>query len=169
MLQDINQQCGFTLIELVVATAIFGAVSLISVQMLWNTLSSRSKQYSIENSSSVMRPVLSTITQAIESATRINVSGSQIRIWGSPCRTIEWSGGMIKQSIVDTPLCDPPLDATTSITPGPPDFTVDIFDITQTSSPTIINIKVRVTYQDKLGSHVVDMTTSAVQRVNISI
>jgi prepilin-type N-terminal cleavage/methylation domain-containing protein len=169
MLQNTDSKNGFTLIELIVAIGIFGALSLVSVQMLWDTISSRSKQNSIENVSSTIRPILATLAQAIESASQISITGSQIKITGFPCRTIDLYDYRIWQSIDSSPTCNPPASGTDPLTPLPPTFSVSEFTLTTPSTLNVINITIGVTYKDSLGSHTLYATTSAVKRATIQL
>src|SRR3990167_2762375 len=62
---------GFTLVELLITIGILSILSMLSVRLLWDTLSIRSKQYAIEYSSDDFRLAISGMTNAIQSATTI--------------------------------------------------------------------------------------------------
>lgn len=143
---------GFTLLELLVAMAIFGALSLVSVQSLWDTLSTRSKQYSIENSTSVIRPVIAAVTQQVISASSINIfSASEIRITGTTlCTTIKQNGTAIVLGTDAVATCAPgtftPLTA--------PPVSITTFSITPTGmSPKVVSVSITGLYKDSIGSH----------------
>lgn len=160
---------GFTLIELIVAIGIFGALSLVSVKVLWDTLSTRSKQYSIENSTSAIRPVVATLTQSITSATSINVaSASQIQITGSPCRTIQLnstSKSLEQVTTTGTP-CTPGISGFSSLTPSTVSITT--FTLSPTGlQPKVILISIAGTYKDSLGSHTFTYNFSVSPRVSL--
>ncbi|MDP3955471.1 MAG: prepilin-type N-terminal cleavage/methylation domain-containing protein, partial [bacterium] len=88
MLQNIKKNHGFTLIELLVAVTIMGAISAVSVKLLYDTVSVRSKQYSIENSADSVRLILSTMSSTIQSGQNITFpSANSIKIMGYTDKT----------------------------------------------------------------------------------
>ena len=156
MLQ-ITDKKGFTLIELIVAVAIFGALSVVSVQTLWTTLSTRSKQYSIENSSSAIRPIVSTLSQAISEASTIQIpDATHIVITGTPDRTIRLNGMVLEQSISSGPYV--------SLTPV--NVLVSTFVLSPVgSAPKVVAVTLGGTYADSLGSHAFSYNFSVTPRV----
>jgi len=75
---------GFTLIELLVAVAIVSALAIISVQILFDTVSVKSKQQTLETSSDSAFLVFEQITKAVKEAKSINVpTVNQIEIVNS--------------------------------------------------------------------------------------
>jgi prepilin-type N-terminal cleavage/methylation domain-containing protein len=65
---------GFTLVELLVSVTILGLTSIIAVQSLYDSLSIRSKQQTIENSSDSFRIVVRLITNAVVEAKSVDIS-----------------------------------------------------------------------------------------------
>lgn len=143
---------GFTLIELIVAIAIFGALSLVSVQTLWDTLTTRSKQYSIENSASAIRPIISALTRAIFSASSINiVNAGEIRITGSPlCTTIKLSGNIVMLATDANATCAPSAFIPLNALP----VSITNFTLAPTgTSPKVVSVTIAGSYKDSIGSH----------------
>ncbi len=165
----ITKQHGFTLIELLVAIAIFGALSLASVQTLWDTLTTRSKQYSIENSASAIRPIIATLLQAITSASSVTVvSATQIQITGAPCRTIQLNvaTNALEQAVNASDPCTPPASGFVALTP--PAVTITAFSLSPTgATPKVVLIAVGGTYNDSLGSHAFEYNVSVSPRVSL--
>ncbi len=171
MSRTTNHQ-GFTLLELLIGMAIFGALSLVSVQMLWDTLSARSKQYSIENSTSSVRPILATLEQAIASASTSSIiSATEIQITGTTCRTIKLNGSKIVQEVAVTSPCAAPTISVSSPSLTPENFNVTTFLLAPSpypnTNPNIVTITIGGTYSDGLGSHTFYATTSAAPRVSL--
>lgn len=170
---------GFSLIELLVATAILAGVSLVSVQLLWDTLSTRSKQYSIEGSTDNVRLLVSDLTKAIQGAKSVTIIDSwTIQIVGSPpnpCQTVILNDNQQMVRAIDSNHpCSPPLPSTGSFSPMSPEAI--IITNKQSSLPffspignfsNFITIKIKGVYQDSLGEHPFDYQTTVTPRVTI--
>jgi prepilin-type N-terminal cleavage/methylation domain-containing protein len=79
-----NKYSGFTLIEVLVAAAIIGVLSVVSIQLLFDTISVKSKQQTLETSSDNAYVVIEQIAKSVKEAKSINVtdSGAKIEIVG---------------------------------------------------------------------------------------
>lgn len=152
--------------EMIIAVAIFGGLSIISVQALWDTLSTRAKQYSIESSTSTLRPILSVLENSITAASQVNVvSATELRIVGATCRTIKLVGSAIVQQVSSvSPPCTAPTSGTFE-TLTPPNYQVSAFTLSPIGSPDLINIYIKGQYADSLGIHPFEAVTSASSRV----
>lgn len=171
MLQNIEKNQGFSLIELLVAMAIMGGISLVSVRLLYDTLSTRSKQYSIERSTDSIRPIFSTISSAIQSAQSVSViSPTQIKILGNtdsvtgttPCFQFQHNSiNKTIEQISDDSNCN------TGVTK----MTADNIIINQFQFSSInqglITISVVGIYKDNMGEHSFNYSTSVVNRISI--
>jgi len=164
---------GFTLIELMVATVIMAAVSLVSVQMLWSTVLVRSKQQSIEDSSDDIRQILSKISKNIVSAKKIiSVTDYNMQIVDNSdyCHKIYLQSSVIIESNYSDSGCvniiSPTLNLTsvkiTNVSENPP---VPLFK--KESGNNLITITIVGKIKDNLGEHTISAATSAVPRNNL--
>lgn len=152
--------------EMIIAVAIFGGLSVISVQALWDTLSTRAKQYSIESATATLRPMLSILENSITAASQSSVlSATELQIVGTTCRTIKLVGTAIVQQVSTVaPPCTAPTSGTFE-TLTPSGYEVSSFTLSPTGSPDLINIYIKGQYKDSLGVHPFEATTSASARV----
>lgn len=165
-----NTKGGFSLLEVIIAVAIIAGLSIVSVQSLWDSISTRSKQYSLETSASVMRQTLSTMTQAIISSNQvsIDVSSTSIKITGSPCRTIQLNSvaHTIDQAVSAVPSCTPPTSGFSAMTPS--NVTINSFTLNPTGSGvTTVTLTIAGVYKDSLGSHSFQYDTTVSQRTTL--
>lgn len=169
---------GFSLIELLVATAILGSISLVGVQFLWDTLTTRSKQYSIEGSADNFRLLVSTLTKAIQSAKSVSVPESSkieiksnIEVTDEPCRTIRLNStdGVIEQAIDDSlPTCTPPDDSQPFRPLTKEEINIQSLEFSPLGdSLQVVTIKIEGTYKDNLGEHPISFNTTVAPRTTL--
>ncbi len=160
---------GFTLIELLIAAAIIGSISILSVQSLWDVVSTRSKQYSLETSSDSVRLILNTISLAIQSGATINIPSSTVlQITGTPCRTLRYNSATfaLEQAVTPGASCTPPTTGYSALTPA--NIKISSFSLSPTGPfPKFVSINIAGTYKDSLGSHTFSYTTTVTPRVSI--
>ncbi|MGD8744389.1 MAG: prepilin-type N-terminal cleavage/methylation domain-containing protein [Candidatus Woesebacteria bacterium] len=177
MLQDTKKYKGVTLVELLVAVAILGIVSVISVQGLWDIVTSRNKQYQLENSSDLFRSFLSSVSRDLVESSEVKViSTSDLRVKGAKsCRVIRHNStdNSIEEFVDTTDGCE--LDCVDdpvclSSKGGFRKVSNESYDITKLEfSPVVdfpdsIGISIEGTFEDNLGSHNIDYTTSVSPR-----
>jgi prepilin-type N-terminal cleavage/methylation domain-containing protein len=169
MLQDTKKSFGFTLVELLVATAILGGIAAVSVQLLYNTVITRSSQYAIEDSVETIRGVTGLISSSIKSASSINIPNSTtIEIIGQPCRTIRLntSTSQLEQALDNLASCTPPSTGFYSITSDQLEITS--FDLSPvTNLPEVVNISIEGIHHGRLSDHPVSFKTSVVPRITL--
>jgi prepilin-type N-terminal cleavage/methylation domain-containing protein len=169
MLHDIKKSRGFTLVELLVATAIIGIVATISTQLLWDTVTNRSKQDSIEVSSENMRVFINNLTNYIQEADSINIpNDATIEIKANTCRTIRYNSAdhNIEEAKITSDGCNAP-DSTAIFSPlTQQDITINSFGLLPTGpNPSILTLTIAGTYQDLGGEHPLNIVTTITPRV----
>jgi prepilin-type N-terminal cleavage/methylation domain-containing protein len=167
MLHSIEKSRGFTLVELLVATVIIGIIATISTQLLWDTVTNRSKQDSIEISSENMRTLVNNLTNYIQEADSIDItSPGEIKIKSDICRTYLFDSieKNIKMAEDNSLPCEPPDPATSSITQK--GVEIDNFTLSPTgTNPSVITLTIIGNYNDSLGEHPINIVTTITPRV----
>ncbi len=154
---------GFTLIELLVGVAILSGISILSVQMLSDTLSSRAKQISIENTSDNFRLLINTLTKAIQEATNVELENPEtLKITGEVCQTIKLESGSIIQEIDQD--CMPPAEITQILSKE--NIQVQSLTFSQNTG-SLVNIAIQGVYKDNLGEHPFNYETAVVSRISL--
>lgn len=158
---------GFTLVELLVAVAILGIISTISVQMLYDGVTLRAKQYSLETSSESIRTFVKQISTSIIGSKNISISAdhSKIYITGEEvCETYAFADQTIKYSNMTGDTCTPP----ESVVPYLLNEEITISDLSFFSEgdpPRVVNIYLEGVYKDSLGDHPIKYMTSVTPRI----
>lgn len=162
---------GFTLVELLVATAILGIISVIGVELLWDTLTTSSKQNSIEVSSENLRTFIDNFTNDIQQAKSISVPDKYtIEITGDTCRTIKHNAiqKWIEEAHDQSVPCVPP-DSTAFFTKVTQEgVVIDKFEISPTGLlPGTVFFQIEGAYKDSLGEHPIKFRSSVTPRVTL--
>lgn len=169
MLQPTKKTAGFTLIELLVATVILAGISVVSVQLLWDSVSLRSKQTSIEQSSDNFRLLINNLTKEVQGAQSISVPNAEtLEIVSSPCRTIRKTadGKGIEEATSTVDPCTPPTSGFVKITQD--QFAVRTLEFTPLGTILkSVTMKIAGDYKDSLGNHPVDFQTTISPRVSL--
>ncbi|MDP3998941.1 MAG: prepilin-type N-terminal cleavage/methylation domain-containing protein [bacterium] len=165
---DKNSQ-GFSLIEVLVAIAILAGLSFVSTQLLWDTVTTRSKQVSIEGSSDNLRFFTQTLTKSIQSAKSVSIPDtSTIKVTAQPCRTLRFNSSLqtIEQAVDDSASCVPPTAGFQTLTKD--QITVTFFEVSPVGDfPQAVTIKLQGTFKDGLGEHPIDFITTVSPRMNL--
>ncbi len=171
MSQHTNQK-GFTLVELLISTLIVAGLSVVSVNMLYTTLSSRAKQTSVETSTDSVRVLYTTLSSAVEAAKSITVVNSTtIQITGTPCRTIKYDNPTkaLVQAIDTSALCTAPEVIGPSYT-GLTSNQIQIltFSLSPTgNAPSSVTISLTGTYKDSVTDHPFTYYTTVTPRITL--
>ncbi|OGK61355.1 hypothetical protein A3G65_01305 [Candidatus Roizmanbacteria bacterium RIFCSPLOWO2_12_FULL_37_7b] len=164
-----SSQKGFTLVELLIAAGILSILSIVSVRLLWDTLSIRSTQYAIEYSSDDFRKAISTMTLAIQSATTITIPDSAtLEISGEPCRTFKYNttSKSLEQALDDSPTCEPPTSGFTQMTQN--EIEITTFDFSPIGErPEIVKIDMEGSFSDSIGTHPFSFYTTVASRITL--
>jgi prepilin-type N-terminal cleavage/methylation domain-containing protein len=160
---------GFTLIELVVAVAIMAAISVVSIQLLWDTVAARSKQYQIEGSTENIRNIVTDITGYVKEAKSINIPDAQtIEITAEVCRTIRFNAVnfRLEMAIDNSVSCIPPTSGFGYITSQ--EIALSKFEFSPVGFlPESVNFVVEGIYEDSLGEHQFEYNTTIIPRVDL--
>ena len=169
MLPNINKNYGFTLVELLVAIGIIGIISVISTQLLWNTVTTRAKQESIEVSSENFRTFIKYLTNSIQEAGSINIpNSSTIEIKGKICRTIHLKADKIEEAQSFAANCLPPDTSASYLRVTPVGVELDTYTFSPTGlNPDSVTITIIGIYRDSLGEHPINFVTSVTPRITI--
>lgn len=169
MSHNTNTQKGFTLVELLISIAILSGLAVVSTRLLWDTVSTRAKQYSIEQSSENFRLIISTVSNSIRSATTVEVPNAQtIEITGEPCRTFRYDATtqVLEQAIDSSPTCVPPTSGFESMIQEQIALSSFSFSPVETRPQSVI-IETEGTYTDSLGSHPFSYSTTVTPRTTL--
>ena len=160
---------GFTLIEILVATVIVSTISIVSVKLLWDTISVRSKTYSIEDSSENFRFITSMLTNSIQSARNISTpDSSTIEIFGEPCQTFKLnaSAHTIEHATDESASCTAPDSGFVQLTSD--EITIDLFEVSPVGEQLqTVSIEIKGVYKDSIESHPFTYFTSVTSRITL--
>src|SRR4030042_2122809 len=181
MLHDIKKINGFTLVELLVSIGIIGIISVISTQTLWNSITTRSKQDSIEVSSENFRTFTKNLTNYIQESNSVDISsdskiiklvkkGTDTEV--DVCRTIRYNS--TKKSIEEAAVigvgCIPTEDSSLFhiVTEDEGRLEVDTFTLSPTGlQPNTVTVTIIGQYLDLLGEppHPISFVTTITPRI----
>lgn len=170
-----NNKSGFTLIELLIAIAVFAIISIISVQGLYDIVSIRAKQQTIEDSSDSLRTIARLISKSVTEADRVAIenSGTLLKTENNyECHTFQYSSGLILHKISKsteptetdpgTP-CTPPTPAITD-TITTEDLSIDSFTVTSIDGNKAISLSITGSHTNSLGDHPIKYSTTIARR-----
>ena len=168
---------GFSLIELLIAMAIFSSLALVSVHLLWGTVSTRTKQSSIEEANDNLRLLVSNLTKEIQSAKSVSLDNCTLgichtlKISGDICRTIRWNtydptDQYVEEAVDSANPCQPPITNFSRISKKQIFIdTVDFSSPTGAGQAKIISIKISGLFKDNFGNHPIEYETTVTPRV----
>ena len=174
MYQDTNTKFyqklskGFTLVELLVASAIMGLVGIVAVQLLYDSVSYRAKQRTIEDASEDLRQIARIITSAVVESQNISVvSPHEIRVVSSSsCHTFRYDSADNSVKLAKDPNypCAPPDTGFYDITSA--DMVVTDFNVYPVGdSVSFVTIEIEGEYKNSVDSHSVRHTITATPRI----
>ena len=166
-----RKQKGFTLVELLIAIAIIGTISVISVQLLYDIVSIRAKQQTIEDSSDSFRIVSRLISKSIMEARYISIqdTGTSVQIiQDESCQTISYNleNSSIRYKSTDSTSCAniASLTADDNITSN--DLIITKFLLSQLDEKArVILFEMEGYYKNSLGNHPINYTTTITRRI----
>jgi prepilin-type N-terminal cleavage/methylation domain-containing protein len=160
---------GFTLIELLVAVGIIAVLSVLSTQLLFNTVTSRAKQQSIAESSTAFRSITQTLATSIMEAKKVSVPDiSTLKITANTCKTYHYNTTNKSLEVAEdiNPSCIPPTSGFIRI--NNPDIEITKLEFTPVVSLSEkVNIVIEGESKNSLGSHPFSFSTTVVPRVKL--
>ena len=168
-MRKIEYNNGFTLIELLVAIAAVGVLATVSVNLLYSTVLSRSRQNSIATSSNDIRGFISGLTKDIKEANLVDVkSATEIRfeVLDDLCKAYYLDDKSIKLAVNEISGCAPPdPDPGTDKSVTSPSTEVAVLEFSPVSSdPESVNVKISGQSKDSFGTHDFSFETAVVPR-----
>ncbi len=157
------QQC-FTLIELLIAVAIVGVISVASVNLLFTTVLNRARQNSIQYASSDARNLIEIISKSIKQSTNVEASGSQLKITATTCRTLHLEGNSVLMATISTPSCVPPSASSGDLKMTDVDTIITSFVVAKIGDS--ISLLIAGNHKDAFGKHDFSYDTVITKRTN---
>ena len=164
-----NYSKGFTLIELLVAAGIISVLAIFSTQLVFDSITTRSKQYSIQDSSDNVRTFLSDITDAVVGASQVAIpNSSTVEITSVVCKSFRYNAVelSIESAIDASAACAPPTSGFTKITRDDIEISLLQFGPVE-ASPDFVTLSLVGEYKDSLGSHPFNYQTTLVPRIKL--
>ena len=154
---------GFTLVELLVAIAIIGSISMVGVKMLYDIVSINAKQQTIEDSSDNFRMVARMITKAVVEAQSIKVPGpNQIELSKEGvCQSFQYNPDNL--AILHSASC--PFDAGNSSQITTSELKINNFSISSEENFKVITVEMEGIFKNALGDHPVSYKTTITPRI----
>lgn len=183
-MKNFRSQAGFTLVELLVAAVVIAIISVVSTQFLFDTLTTRAKQYSITTSSEEVRKLLNELTQDIQEAGRVSIpNATTVEITGTmdetavppqvckayryapaPLSTIQLA---VSEAVDANHPCTPPQAGFNTVLNE--EITIDTFVLSPSPSTStrIVNLEFSGLHQDNLGEHPFNYGTTMYAQVGM--
>lgn len=112
---------GFSLLELLLALTVFSVISVVSVYLLFSSLSLRDETVASANTQEAIRVFLHAFAAATTNARTVNVTGNGLFTSNpSDCWSFVWNSGSetLNYSHLTTPGCTPDVSPGTSFLPS---------------------------------------------------
>lgn len=160
---------GFSLLELIVGIAIISVVSLVSVRIVYDTVTSRSIQLAREGASQQTRLITQLLTEAIQSADLINIpTQTELQITGAPCKTIRFNltNASLEQAIDSNSGCTPPFTSFSRLSDGR--IKIKSFALSPTATnPLVINVIMEGNYKQAFDNYPFRLEIAITSRVSL--
>ena len=159
---------GFTLIELLISAVIIGVLSIVTTQLLFNALTTKSKQNTLTLSSDTGYVVVEQISRNLKNAQGIEITaGNQIAITNqSVCINYRYNSSnlTIEKATDSNPPCNPSVYF--EITPQ--DFKVkNLYFSPEGTSAENVSLLIEADVKDSQGVHPVKYQTSLKTRISL--
>lgn len=169
MSANIKSKKGITLLEVLVAITIMIAVSFTAINLLFDTVTERAKQYAIQESGKTTRLVMKKIRDAVVYADLVTVdSSNELQVQGSPCTTIRYNltDKSVEQATDNGASCTPPDSGFVSLTPGNIEINSLVFEPVG-DNPKNISVEITGIYKDNMSDYQFSHQTSLTPRITL--
>lgn len=160
---------GFTLVEILVATLVIAAISVVTTNLLFDTVTARSSQYAISGASDEVRLLIDDISKSVQEAGNVSIPDSNtLKIRADVCKSIRWdaTNQKLEQATDNSATCVPPTTGFTQISSD--NIEISSFVLSPIAAQTdTVNMQISGIYKSANGSHDFDYSTTIFARVGI--
>jgi len=163
-----NLRNGFTLIELLIAMVVIGVISAVSTQILFDTLTVKSKQNSLEQSTDASYVIIEQIVSSLKTAKSVNIPNANLIEIQGDALCVNYRYNLVNLSIERAQDVNPPCSPDLYLTLTRQDTKITNFNFSPPGFlPENVSILIEGESQNSLGVHPFKYQTSVVPRVSL--
>ena len=159
---------GFTLIELLIAVVIIGVISAVSTQILFDTVTVKSKQNALEQSSDSAYVIIEQIVASIKQAKSVNIPNANLIEIRGDVLCVNYRYDSVKLSIEKAEDTNPPCNPSLYVSLTHKDSKITNFNFSPVGFlPDDVSILIEGEMENSLGLYPFKYQTSVVPRVSL--